>query len=73
MMKKIRRGAEENLSGQATIIARSQRRTLSMAFREWLLRLTARAGNARNVTALMKRLRHVDSGGRFSRKEMNER
>ncbi len=73
MMKKIRRGSEENLSEQAAIIARSQHRTLSRAFREWLLHLTGRAGNTRDVTALMERLRHADSGGGFSRKEMNER
>ena len=72
-MKKIRQEAEEHLSGQASVIARSPHRSLSIAFREWLLHLTGRAGNIRHVTTLMKRLRQVDSGGGFSRNEMNER
>ncbi len=72
-MKKITLRADEKLIEQARFIARARHTTLSAVFRDWLLHLTARAGNARNVTALMKRLRHVDSGGRFSREEMNER
>ena len=72
-MKNITLSADEDLIEQARLIARSQHKTLNAAFREWLLQFTAQAGNAQEVAALMKRLQHVDSGGRFSREEMNER
>jgi hypothetical protein len=72
-MKNITLSADEDLIEQARIVARSQRRTLNAAFREWLLQFAAQAGNAREVDALMKRLRHVRAGRHFSRDEMNER
>ncbi|HEX8895045.1 MAG TPA: hypothetical protein VF783_17070 [Terriglobales bacterium] len=54
-------------------MARAQRKTLNAAFREWLLQFTAQFGNAREMDALMRRLRHVNPGRRFVRDEMNER
>jgi hypothetical protein len=72
-MKNITLSADEDLIEQARIVARSQRRTLNAAFREWLLQFAAQAGNAREVDALMKRLKHVRAGRHFSRDEMNER
>ena len=72
-MKNITLSADEDLIEQARLVARSQRRTLNAAFREWLVQFTAQAGNAREVDALMKRLKHVHAGRRFSRDEMNER
>jgi len=72
-MKNITLSADEDLIEQARLVARSQRRTLNAAFREWLVQFTAQAGNAREVDALMKRLKHVQAGRRFSRDEMNER
>jgi hypothetical protein len=55
------------------MIARTQKKTLNTAFREWLLQFTRRTGNAQEFDSLMKRLRHVRSGRRFTREEMNER
>ena len=72
-MKNVTLSADEDLIKQARRVARSQRRTLNSAFREWLLQFTAQAGNGQEVDALMRRLRHVDSGRSFSRDEMNER
>ena len=72
-MKNITLSADEHLIEQARLVARSQRRTLNAAFREWLVQFTAQAGNEREVDALMKRLKHVHAGRRFSRDEMNER
>jgi hypothetical protein len=72
-MKNITLSADEDLIEQARIVARSQRRTLNAAFREWLLQFAAQAGNAREMDALMKRLKHVRAGRHFSRDEMNER
>jgi len=42
-------------------------------FREWLEQFTARSGGTLEFDALMKRLKHVQAGRRFSRDEMNER
>ena len=72
-MKNVTLSADEDLIEQARLVARSQRRTLNAAFREWLLQFTAQAGNGQEVDALMLRLRHVAPGRRFSRDEMNER
>ena len=72
-MKNITLSADDDLIEQARLMARAQRTTLNAAFREWLQQYTARAGNSQEVSALMRRLRHVKAGGRFSRDEMNER
>jgi hypothetical protein len=72
-MKNVTLSADENLIEQARLIAKSQHKTLNTAFREWLEQFTARAGNVQEYDALMRRLRHVKAGRRFSRDEMNER
>lgn len=72
-MKNITLSADEDLIEQARLVARSQRKSLNAAFREWLLNFTAQSGNGQEVDALMRRLRHVKAGRHFSRDEMNER
>lgn len=72
-MKNVTLSADQDLIEQARLVARSQRRTLNGAFREWLLHYTARPGSAGDVDSLMKRLRHVRAGRHFTRDEMNDR
>jgi hypothetical protein len=72
-MKNITLSAEEHLIEQARLVAKSQRKTLNAAFREWLEQFTRQAGNAQEFDSLMKRLKHVEAGRRFTRDEMNER
>ncbi len=72
-MKNVTLSADEELIEQARLVARSQRKTLNQAFREWLLHYTARSGTAQEIDSLMKRLRHINAGGHFTRDEMNER
>jgi predicted transcriptional regulator len=72
-MRNITLSADEDLIERARSIARAQRRTLNAAFREWLTQFAESAGDAQGFDALMKQMRHVDSGGHFSRDEMNER
>jgi hypothetical protein len=72
-MKNVTLSADEDLIEQARLVARSQRKTLNAAFREWLVQFTARSGSRREVESLMKRLRHVNAGRHFTRDEMNER
>lgn len=72
-MKNITLSADEDLIERARSMARAQRRTLNAAFREWLAQFTQSAGDAQGFDALMKHMGHVDSGGPFSRDELNER
>ncbi|MGB9433691.1 MAG: hypothetical protein WBQ89_15725 [Candidatus Acidiferrum sp.] len=72
-MKNVTLSADENLIEQARLVAKSQHKTLNAIFREWLEQLTTRSGNTQEYDALMRRLKHVKAGRRFSRDEMNER
>ena len=72
-MKSITLSADENLIKQARLTAKAQHRTLNAAFREWLRQFTGQSGNAKEFDSLMKRLKHVRAGRRFTRDEMNER
>lgn len=72
-MKNITLSAEEGLIEQARLLAKSRHKTLNAVFREWLVQFTAQGGSAQEFDALMKRLKHVEAGGRFSRDELNER
>ncbi len=72
-VKNITLSADEDLIERARSVARAQRRTLNDAFREWLDRFTATAGDAQSYDALMERLSHLDAGRHYSRDEMNER
>jgi hypothetical protein len=72
-MKNITLSADETLIEQARLVARTQHKTLNAAFREWLEQYAAQAGGGAAVDALMRRLRHVRSGGPYTRDEMNER
>ena len=72
-MKNITLSADEQLIEQARLLAKSRHKTLNAVFREWLEQFTAQGGNAQEFDALMKRLKHVQAGRRFSRDELNER
>ena len=72
-MKNITLSADEQLIEQARLLAKSRHKTLNAVFREWLEQFTAQSGDAQGFDALMKRLKHVEAGRRFSRDELNER
>lgn len=72
-MKNVTLSADEDLIEQARLLAREQHKTLNTVFREWLVQFTSQSGNAKEVDALMRRLRHVNAGRGFTRDEMNER
>ena len=72
-MKNTTLSADKDLIEQAHLVARSQRKTLNAAFREWLLQFTGKAGSRQEFDSLMKRLRRLNSGRRFTRDEMNQR
>ena len=72
-VKNITLSADGDLIEKAREVARSERKTLNDAFREWLADYTSRAGNVQEYRALMERLKYVDAGRKFTRDEMNER
>ena len=72
-MKNITLSADADLIEQARLVARSRRKTLNAAFREWLLQFTAQSGTTQEIDSLMRQLRHVRAGRHFTRDEMNER
>jgi hypothetical protein len=72
-MKNITLSADDELIDQARLVARAQKISLNDAFREWLVQFTQRSGSTQEYDALMKRLRRVRAGRRFTRDEMNER
>jgi hypothetical protein len=72
-MKNITLSADADLIEQARLVARSQRKSLNAAFREWLVQFTVRDGAGKEFDSLLRRLRHIDAGRHFTRDEMNER
>ena len=72
-VKNITLSADEHLIEQARTVARAQHRTLNEAFREWLHEFVGKPGEAKKFDAVMKSLRHVNAGRKFTREELNER
>jgi hypothetical protein len=73
MLKNITLTADAALIETARERARAEHRSLNVVFREWLKRYARADTTADDYGALMRRLRHVAPGRRFSRDEMNER
>jgi len=72
-MKRITLRADEGLVEEARPVAKSQHTTLSAAFREWLKLFASQPGNLKDLDGDMQRLRHIKSGRRLNRDEMNQR
>ena len=72
-VKNITLSADPDLIEKARQVAKSERKTLNAAFREWLASYASRKGDVEAYRALMRRLSHIDAGRKFSREEMNER
>lgn len=72
-MKNITFSADETLIKKARRRAQQSGKTLNEAFREWLKGYVSQEGGADSYRDLMKKLRGVSPGRRFSREEMNER
>jgi predicted glycosyltransferase len=72
-MKNITFSADEKLIEKARLKAAKEKTTLNKRFREWLSSYAKQDEAASNYDKLMKELEHIDSGGKFTREEMNER
>ena len=73
MIKNITFNAEESLLRKAREKAMHERKSLNVVFRGWLSRYVNQDDASSNYHALMKRLKHIVPGRKFSREEMNER
>lgn len=73
MVKNITLTAEEKLIEAARARAQQQRTTLNEAFRQWLLRYVAADAASGQFRQLMRQLKHVNAGRKFSRDDLNER
>ena len=72
-MKNITLSADEDLIRKARGVAHQRDTSLNELFRDWLRELTRSERSARHFDRLMERLDARESGGKFSREEMNER
>ena len=72
-MKNITLSADERLIQLAREQARARQTTLNQLFRDWLRDLANQEQCSCDIDALFSRLDAVDSGGTFSREEMNDR
>ena len=73
MIKNITFNAEESLLKKARLKAMQESKSLNAIFREWLNRYVHQDDASSNYHTLMKRLKHIVPGRKFSREEMNER
>lgn len=53
--------------------AQRERTTLNHLFRDWLARYAGQEQASSEFRKLMRDLKHINSGGKFSREEMNAR
>lgn len=73
MLKNVTLSAEERLIEAARVKAQQEKTTLNSAFRSWLSRYVGGSVSVARYQALMRDLKHVSAGRKFSRQEMNER
>lgn len=73
LVKNITLTADQELIERARHVARSQHKTLNVAFREWLCEYVAQDSATGDYDALMAKLSYAHSTGPYTRDEMNER
>jgi hypothetical protein len=72
-MKNITLSAEEEVIERARRRATDQKTTLNVEFRRWLERYAGSTATVEEYRQIMKRLKTVDAGRKFSREELNSR
>lgn len=73
VVKNITLSADERLIELAREEARVRKTTLNSLFREWLEEIARRDEKRKLAEDLLRRMSEFDSGGSFSREELNER
>lgn len=72
-MKNITLSADEHVIELAREEARKRKTTLNALFREWINDLAARDERHLNIHRIFQQMKEFDSGGPFTRDQMNER
>jgi hypothetical protein len=72
-METITLAVHKSVLEQAQRVAEEQQVTREAVLTEWLENRALGAERVRKYDELMGRLKHVNSGGKFTREEMNER
>ena len=72
-MKNITLSAKDELIERAREVANQRKSTLNALFREWLADLVRQQDRETKLRELDVRLGYANSGGKFTREEMNER
>ncbi|MEO7100796.1 MAG: hypothetical protein ABI162_15645 [Luteolibacter sp.] len=72
-MKNITLSADEKLIELAREEARTRKTTLNALFRDWLEEIARREEKRKMAENVIQRMSQFDSGGSFTREEMNER
>lgn len=73
VMKNITLSADEHLIELAREEARTRKTTLNALFREWLEEISRSDEKRRKAEDVIQRMSRYDSGGPFTREQMNER
>ena len=73
MIRNITLSVDETLIKQAREKAEKEKTSLNKLFRDWISKYVNRENVGTNYNILMDSLVSVDSGGKFTRDEMNER
>ena len=73
MIRNITLSAEEVVINQARQKAEQEKTSLNKLFRDWISKYANRDNVNRSYNSLMESLSSVDSGGKLTREEMNER
>ncbi len=72
-MKNITFSADEHVIELARQEARNRKTTLNALFREWMEDLARRDERRNNIEIILKNMSRYDSGGPYTRDELNER
>lgn len=72
-MKNITLSADEHLIELARQEARTRKTTLNALFRQWLEEISRSNERRQKANEIIQRMSQYDSGGPFTRDELNER
>ena len=72
-METITLAVDKTVLEEAQRVAEMQKVTREVVLNDWLTRHVSGEERVRSYRKLMESLKHVNSGGKFTREEMNER
>lgn len=73
MLKNITLSAEARIIHQARARALAEKKSLNVVFRQWLIQYARGEMHPVDYENVMKQLKHIKAGKRFSREDLNAR